>query len=302
MKRWISMIIAVAMIVMLVPAMAFSASAETSGAYEYQMVDEDTIEITGYAGLKTGEKLEEQQAQAAAGATEETEAATDAEATDEATGEESTEATQAQSAEEEALTAEIIAIPSELDGYKVVSIARNAFKDCCVPTTFIIPEGVTTIGRDAFAGCTALETVYIPDTVTTIERGAFKMCSKLKSVTIPASVTKIEKETFFACNYLSTVVIPDTVTEIAKGAFTGCDNVVISGSYGSVAETYANENDLIFQEYQSFFAANRQAILIVSGVVLGIALIVVAYVLYRKHQTKQMKKEFAEDRASRANG
>ncbi len=53
-----------------------------------------------------------------------------------------------------------IEIPSTLDGYGVVSIARDAFRDCTALTGVTFPSGLLEIGASAFDGCENLQEIY----------------------------------------------------------------------------------------------------------------------------------------------
>ena len=64
---------------------------------------------------------------------------------------------------------------------------------------------------------------------------------------IPDSVTNIGNDVFYGCTSLTSVTIPDSVTSIDEYVFLGCRNdIVIKGSKGSYAETWANENRYTF--------------------------------------------------------
>ena len=140
----------------------------------------------------------------------------------------------------------------------VTSIGRNAFSDCTELTSMTISEGVTSIGRFAFSGCTGLTSVMIPDSITSVGHGVFMGCTGLKSITvdtgnayfcsmdsvlynqnkttlicypaekeeatfvIPDSVISIDYYAFYGCTGLTSVTIPDGVKFIESYAFCGC--------------------------------------------------------------------------------
>ena len=133
-----------------------------------------------------------------------------------------------------------IVVPSTVDGFPVVAIAKDAFNQWNEPklTSVVIPEGVTDLGNQAFAfndltsvtlpqslltiGSSTffesqLTSVVLPPKITTIEQSSFAR-NKLMSVTIPASVTSIEPEAFYS-NNLTSVTIPASVTSLKWAVF-----------------------------------------------------------------------------------
>lgn len=73
----------------------------------------------------------------------------------------------------------------------VTRIADYAFRNCTSLKSIKISEGVTSIGSSAFEGCTSLTNITIPNSVTSIDASAFGNCTSLTSITIPDSVTSI---------------------------------------------------------------------------------------------------------------
>ena len=151
----------------------------------------------------------------------------------------------------------------------VTSIGYQAFSTCTGLVSVTIPESMTSIGMSAFRFCTSLTSVTIPDSVTSIGNYAFYNCRNLTDVTIPDSVTSIEHETFRFCKCLISVDIPASVCTVVSGAFADCTNLesvyfynrncaigngatpanaVVYGYAGSTAETYADNNALLFRE------------------------------------------------------
>ena len=115
----------------------------------------------------------------------------------------------------------------------VTSIGEYAFYGCKLLTSVTIGNSVTSIGDYAFRGCTGLTSVTIPNSVTSIGWYAFEYCTGLTSVTIPDSVTSIGYRSF---GY-------DGNGEDKIDGFT------IYGVPGSAAEQYANDNGFTFIEY-----------------------------------------------------
>ena len=132
----------------------------------------------------------------------------------------------------------------------VTSIGDGTFCYCENLTSITIPNSVTSIGNYAFSDCTSLTSVTIPNSVTSIGERAFDGCSRLTSVTIPNSVTSIGVAAFSSCRSLTDVTIPDSVISIGDSAFFGCinltsvtipDSVTVIGSNAFYDTPYYND-------------------------------------------------------------
>ena len=64
----------------------------------------------------------------------------------------------------------------------VTSIGDGAFKNCTGLTSFCVPHGVTTIEYGAFYGCSNIIGFSLPETLITIENFVFQGCSKFSTV------------------------------------------------------------------------------------------------------------------------
>ena len=82
-----------------------------------------------------------------------------------------------------------------------------------------IREGTRTIVEHAFSGCSSLTSVTIPDSVTSIGDYAFGWCSSLTSVTIPDSVTSIGDWAFFDCSSLTSVTVAEENPSYSSDAY-----------------------------------------------------------------------------------
>lgn len=130
---------------------------------------------------------------------------------------------------------------------RVLSIGDDAFNDCKVLTSIVIPSCVTSIGNNAFSKCENLVSLTIPNTVTSIGEYAFCGCKGLTSIAFPDHLTKIESwafsgcgitianipkgvknigfNAFGVCTSLKYITIPETVTQIEGCAFMGCTSL-----------------------------------------------------------------------------
>ena len=66
-----------------------------------------------------------------------------------------------------------MAIPNTLDGVPVVEIGEEAFEDCSLLKSVVIPDSVEVIGENAFSECSGLEELRLGAGVKKIEDDAF---------------------------------------------------------------------------------------------------------------------------------
>ena len=158
-------------------------------------------------------------------------------------------------------TSGTITIPSEAQGFKVVAIGKEAFRN---PSSSIF-------GR---YGCSSLSAINIPNTVETIGDEAFSNCESLTSIQIPNSVTSIGVSAFYRCKSISSITIPASVKSIGVpssfgdyGLFYGCDNLntVKVASGNNIYDSRSNCNGIIKTSTNQFFAGCANSV-IPSGV------------------------------------
>ncbi len=134
-------------------------------------------------------------------------------------------------------------------------IIRNELISYCGDDLEIeIPDSAVTIGTDSFIN-SDITAVVISEGVEEIGSSAFKYAADLNSVEISNTVTTIGALAFYECQSLTSVTIPSSVTSIGGNAFgyylgengyAQIDGFTIYGYKGTVAETYAEENQFTF--------------------------------------------------------
>lgn len=172
---------------------------------------------------------------------------------------------------ESGISADVITIPEEVNGYQVVKVGETAFYMTDLKSV-ILPQTVTEIEAGAF-GYSGLQSFVLPKSVTklgvcvfqscdvnplTVEEGnpvfsspegsnviietaSKKVVTGARKATIPAGVTSIGERAFFGMNY-GEFSIPSTVTTIEDEAFT------------------ANYNSSVTVEWQSPIAVGENVI------------------------------------------
>ncbi len=145
------------------------------------------------------------------------------------------------SANEEKLSAEDnVTIPSEIEGYKVIGIAEEAFRRNDVFKSLTLADTIEWIAEEAFYN-SKIPTVILNEGLKEISASAFES-SKLTSIVIPSSVETIGAKAFndsslktlefaangklttisekcFASTSLTDVTIPSNIVAIEKEAF-----------------------------------------------------------------------------------
>lgn len=131
----------------------------------------------------------------------------------------------------------------------------------------IVGEGVKSIGEEAFLNAKNLETVELASTVEKIGQRAFYGCDNLKSIDL-AEVSSIGSMAFYGCMLYTEIKVPETVNEIEPYAFgyycneelddalAKIDNVTIFAKENTIAQKYAEDNEMSFislSNYTEFF-------------------------------------------------
>ena len=108
-----------------------------------------------------------------------------------------------------------------------------------------LPGGTKT-SYEVLNGCTGVKSVIFGKGMT-LHRGDGAYCKELETIVLPEDLTEIPENFAKGCTSLKSIYIPETVTKIGENAFQD-DTVVLYGKKDSVAESYAKEAGLTFQD------------------------------------------------------
>ena len=180
MKKTLSVLLSVLMIISSLAVMPLSAFAYTDGDFAYSVKD-DKATITGYNG--TAEVLE----------------------IPETLGDKSVIAI-GDSVFDANQSLKNVIIPEG-----ITKIGDCAFYHCESLERIDIPVSVTNIEGGAFTGCSSLKRVFIRGTVSNIKYNTFNGCTSLEAVSFPTSLDKIGEDVFKNCENLKNIYFPSTV-------------------------------------------------------------------------------------------
>ena len=249
-KKWP---VAIATFAVMMVLCAVCAGAEAYGNFEYGVLDDGTVEITGYKGseqkVDVPEKINKKSVTRIGNL-----------------------------AFKDCTKITSIAMPDS-----VVYIGRSAFYNCTSLKSITIPDGVKEIGYAAFSECAGLVSVKIPDNVTKIGDSAFINCANLTKIdvtagnkyyssangvlfdknkseiicypagiknvgySIPDGVTVIRDRAFNKCISLNSITIPKSVQDIETYSFFGCTSLEAINVAAS-NKNYADVNGILFSK------------------------------------------------------
>ncbi len=149
-----------------------------------------------------------------------------------------------------------VEIPSEIEGYPVISISDWAFGYNDSLECITIGKSVKNIGYSAFEGCTHVKKIVwkakdadcdirsfagvgsetdgvdliLEDTVEYYDcpiwyDGMYYSHINLKSVKLGKNIKAISRYSFYNADYLDEIVLPDSIKTIGEYAFFDCDNL-----------------------------------------------------------------------------
>ena len=115
-----------------------------------------------------------------------------------------------------------VALPSSYNGTPITKIYANAFEDCDLITSIVVPEGILEIQDEAFKNCRSLSAISLPQSLTELGISAFWYCTNLDNLILPNNLSKIAPWTFAGCSSLKSITLPLNLEEIGSYAFTNC--------------------------------------------------------------------------------
>lgn len=139
-------------------------------------------------------------------------------------------------------------VPDEIDGHKIVSIGREAFRDDTCVTEVVIEEGVESIAENVFLNCTSLKDISFPSSIKEIGTSAFKntawekqklkeadgivvnsilieVKSDIKEYTVPEDVNYIASGVFYNNSVIEQIHFGTKIEKIGSFAFSGCSSL-----------------------------------------------------------------------------
>lgn len=151
----------------------------------------------------------------------------------------------------------------------IPKIADGLFYGCKSLNSVNINSSPLALGDYAFFGCESLKSFSVPESVTEIGEYSFADCISLSDLNVNRELKNIESYAFYNCIKLDKVRLPDDLLSVGRYAI-GYDyegtikNITITGSSDSIAEHYADENNLkfrerVYYESNSFISADTAA-------------------------------------------
>ena len=147
-------------------------------------------------------------------------------------------------------------IPSTVDGLKVTTIGKSAFRYNTELTSVVIPEGVTKIESGAFNGCRLIQSMTLPSTLVTIESSAFTNCYQITELTIPAATTDIYAGAFRGSPIPLVIDGANTAYTVVDGVLYTADRKILKFCPDSKTGVFAIPEGTEEVESGAFFACN----------------------------------------------
>ena len=209
-----------------------------------------------------------------------------------------------------------ISLPSSL-----TKLGHHCFYACDSLESIALPDGLAEIGEGCFCGCTGLAAAELPDNLEQLPDSCFRACTSLKEIALPSALvsvgafcfsgctdlesvrtgenlTSVGDRAFFMCGRLKSFDVPSACTEIGTQALGyTCDgnmelrkrDMVIRGTKGSAAETYAEDNGLRFYAAENNGHSARQWAALGGLALLSILILSVLRIVFTDWSDQKLK-------------
>lgn len=143
---------------------------------------------------------------------------------------------------------EEVTVPNTIEGYSVIEIGAEAFRNCTKMKQVHLPSTIKIIGKYAFQNCGlitmnlpsdllylgcfaflnnfALEKIIFSNNIKRIQTGTLCDCSALKKIIFSKSIKSIENVAFHGCSSINSLDIPVGVESIGAFAFKKCSRLL----------------------------------------------------------------------------
>ena len=106
-------------------------------------------------------------------------------------------------------------------GANIRRIEDSAFRYCKSLRKITIPDSVLSLGEWSFSDCISLTDAALGQ-LRKLNRNAFSFCYSLKYLSLGKRIIDIDYQAFEYCNKLNSVYIPDSVLFVGESAFVNC--------------------------------------------------------------------------------
>ena len=102
-----------------------------------------------------------------------------------------------------------LTIPSNIEGYSIVSIGKRAFHFCDTLEIITVPEGVISIDEYGLSTCDNLHTINLPRSLTIIEDWGLSYNKSLKKIYFYDNLKSLGECVFYNCPVLSEINVAE---------------------------------------------------------------------------------------------
>lgn len=205
----------------LIESYAVSSAELTSGDWQYSLLADKTVSLTGYKGndktVSIPSKIKDKTVTKLG----------------------------------DALFADNTSIESIIVPEGVTAIGGSCFAGCTKLVSVSLPDSLKALGTAehgfVFSGCKSLAQITLPKGLTAIEQGLFMNCSKLKEIKLPDKIASIGYAAFSECSGLMVIDIPAAVKSINGYAFDSCSGLTAI-NVNSKNKSYCSSDGVLYNK------------------------------------------------------